>query len=348
MSLSKGIWSTFNRRSPSLALRNKKLQKALLSPNLPEGPFSLKKRSSKIRYISPTGMDEIYPLAYQFLEKQSADVYKKIENMEKKCNVEQSDELKRTLTKLQVEAEENNPEVVYNAMFGSNLVDRTQPVYRHYLEQKWKDYGRMLIMQRLESLAVIPDTLPTLEPQVEVKMKFPCNNVERWIEPGDILSSNVTSRPPMLEVIEFEECKRGLYTVLVVDPDSPDVENDSYSTTLHWGLKNVELSNQDGIIDARKLVKNPDCEFASYLAPTPEKNTGKHRFSVWIFRQKKEIDGFREPVGRERFDIRKFTADNELHAVGAHVWRSIWDRNVNNVRKMYGMGEGRVFAREKV
>ena len=45
-------------------------------------------------------------------------------------------------------------------------------------------------MQRLEQLHVIPDTLPTLVPEADVKVKF-SHNVEHefrdWIAPGSIL-----------------------------------------------------------------------------------------------------------------------------------------------------------------
>ncbi|GME97739.1 unnamed protein product [Ambrosiozyma monospora] len=279
-SVSKGIWSNFAKRSPSLAVKNKALQKALLSPSLPNGPVSLKQRSSKMRYNSPIGLDEIYPLAYQLLEKQSESIYKEVEQIEKQISEskdqEQLQQLHKQQEELLVQAELNNPEVIYNANYHTKSLDRTQPVYRHFLSEKWKSYSRMLTMQRLETLAVIPDSLPTLDPQVEVNLKFPHNNVERVIEPGTVLSSNVTQKPPSLEIVEFKESVNDKYTVLVIDLDTPDVENDSFKTTLQWGLKDVVLSNTDPIIDAKKLIKNPEWEFVEYLPPTPEKNTEIH------------------------------------------------------------------------
>ena len=339
-SLAKGIWSNFSKRSPSLAIKNKKLQEALLSPNLPHGPISLKKGSSKRRYNSPVSMEEIYPLAYKVLEEESAKVYKKIEQIEVRIAGAKSNSdkkgLKQKRNDLLVEAEKSNPEVVYRSLFASNSVDRTQPVYRHFLEEKWKAYSRMLTMQRLETLGVIPDTMPTLEPEVEVKVMFPCNSLFRTIEPGTILSSNVTFRPPSFEIIEFKESKNDLYTVLVVDLDVPDVENDSYKTELLWALKDVPASNEDPIIDAKKLISHSECELVSYLPSVPEKNTGNHRIAAWIFRQAdgKKLTAADKAPERERFDIRKFSKDNNLKAIGAHVWRSTWDRNTENVRKM--------------
>lgn len=348
--VSKGIWSNLTARSKTLAVNNPALQKALLSPTLPNGPVSLKAKSSKRKYNSPIGLDKIYPLAYQLLEKKGEETYKKIAQME--TNIAESKDASKIKQSQQekldllVEAEKENPEVIYNALFRSKSVDRSQPVYRHYLKEDWKAYKRMLTMQRLETLAVIPDTLPTLEPEVDVQLKFPHNNVDAWIEPGSILSSNVTCKPPIFEIVEFKESVKDLYTVLIVNPDTPDVENDGFSTTLHWGLKDVELSNTDSIIDIKKLDQHPKYSLIDYLPPVPEKNLGKQRFAVWVFRQSDKLDAALSQVTRDNFDIRKFAQDNKLAPIGAHVWRSTWDLNSENVRKMYGLPAGRIFSRD--
>lgn len=350
--VSRGIWSNLSNRSKTLTVKNSALQSALLSPNLPKGPVSLKAKASKRKYNSPIGLDNIYPLAYQLLEKESEKIYQKIESIENQIN-ESKDEIKINQLKqekldLLVQAEKENPEVIYNSTFFLNSVDRSQPVYRHYLKEQWKSYKRMLTMQRLETLGVIPDTLPTLEPEVDVQLKFAHNNVDTWVEPGSILSSNVTSKPPSLEIIEFKESTKDLYTVLIVNPDTPDVENDTYSTTLHWGLKDVELSNNDSIIDIKKLDAHPEYSLIDYLPPVPEKNLGNQRFAVWVFRQNEELNDALSKVTRENFDLRKFAQDNKLTAIGAHVWRSAWDLNTENVRKEYGLPAGRIFARDRV
>lgn len=347
--VSRGIWSKFTNRSTSLSVKNPALQSGLLSPNLPKGPASLKAKSSKLKYNSPIGLDKIYPLAYQFLESKSEEIYNKIAAIEKQIenSKDQAElsKLKNERTQLLIEAEYDNPEVVYNSLYALKSVDRTQPVYRYYMEKNWKSYKRMLIMERLETLSIIPDTLPTLEPEVDVQLKFPHNNVDTWIEPGTILSSNVTSKPPAFEIIEFKESVNDLYTILIVNPDTPDVENDSYTTTLHYALKDIQLSNNDSIVDVKKLDQNPDSILIDYLPPVPEKNLGKQRFAVWVFRQ----DGKLSPdtLQRENFDIRKFVSENKVSPVGAHVWRSTWDLNTEKVRKLYGLPEGRIFSRDR-
>jgi large subunit ribosomal protein L35 len=350
--VSRGIWSNLSNRSKTLSIKNPALQNALLSPNLPKGPISLKAKANKLKYNSPIGLNKIYPLAYQLLEKESEKIYNKIEQIEKQINesndVIKTEELYKQKLDLLVKAELENPEVVYNSTYSLNSVDRTQPVYRYYLKEQWKSYKRMLTMQRLETLTIIPDTLPTLEPEVDVRLKFPHNNIESWIEPGSILSSNVTSKPPSFEIIEFKESIKDLYTVLIVNPDTPDVENDTYSTTLHWGLKDVELSNTDSIIDIKKLNEHPEYSLIDYLPPVPEKNLGNQRFAVWVFRQNEKLDNALLNITRENFDIRKFVEDNKLTPIGAHVWRSSWDLNTENVRKTYGLPAGRIFSRDRI
>lgn len=350
--VSRGIWSNLSTRSPSLTIKNPNLRNAVLSPNLPKGPVSLKALAHKRRYVSPQGLDNIYPIAYQILEAKSEEVYGKVKELEESIKNESDAsrviELKDSKEELLIKAEVENPEVVYNSLFALNSVDRTQPVYRHYLQKNWKSYKRMLTMQRLETLAIIPDTLPTLDPQVDVKMKFPHNNVDTWVEPGVTLSSLVTSKPPIFEIIEFKESIDDLYTILIVNPDTPDIENDTYTTTLHYGLKNVMLSNTDSVIDIKKLDQNPDYLMCEYLPPTPEKNLGKQRFAVWVFRQSKELTKNLVNLERENFNIREFVDQHELTPVGAHVWRSVWDLNVDNIRQMYGLPKGRIFSRERI
>lgn len=340
MSVSRGIWSNFSNRATSLGVKGNAVRTAILSPSLPaNGPATLRAKTNKMQYKSPIALDKIYPMAYEALEKESEAIYEKIAQNKDSLSPEELEQLK-------TQAELNNPEVIFNSMFATNSLDRTQPVYRHLLKEKWESRDKMITMQRLESLHVIPDTLSTLDPQVDVKLRFSHNNISSWIEPGTILSSNVSSRPPELEIVEFKESTNDLYTVLIVNPDTPDVENDSYSTTLQWGLKNVKLTNADSILDAKKLDANPEYEFMSYSPSVPEKNTGNQRYAVWVFRQTGELKT--TPSSRDQFNIRSFVEENSLEAVGAHIWRSTWDLNTENVRKMYGLPRGRIFARERV
>lgn len=185
-----------------------------------------------------------------------------------------------------------------------------------------------------------------------MNVKFPFSTgVNKWIEPGEFLSSNVTSMCPVLKVQEYDhvDVERQLYTILVVNPDVPDLNNDSFKTALCYGLANIKLNYNDNLIDPRKF--NSSNIFADYLPPVPEKNAGKQRFVVWVFRQPLSEDSqnslgvVQEDINRDEFDIRQFTKEHHLDPIGAHIWRSEWDANVAVVREKYGLPPGRVFSR---
>lgn len=132
----------------------------------------------------------------------------------------------------------------------------------------------------------------------------------------------------------------------MVNPDTPDLEKNSFSTTLHYALANVLLNNIDNTIDVSKLLNKGDkIVLKDYLPLTPEKNTPAQRACLWVFRQKNELQP--TEITRENFDIRSFVESNNLLPIGAHVWRQQFDRSVNEIREKYGLDKGRVFYKER-
>ncbi|CCH58117.1 hypothetical protein TBLA_0A03170 [Henningerozyma blattae CBS 6284] len=347
-----GVWSNFNSvRSTSLSIPFKPTKDYILNKTAGSKPPSLKKLSNKIKYQSPEGLDEIFKLSYNYLENNAKKIYDKLES---------TSDLK-TRENLLIQAEINNPEVQYNFQYSNklennpNLIDYEQPIYRYLGKKHWESYSQMLLMQRLETLHVIPDTMPTLDPKAEVNVRFPFSTgLNLWIEPGDTLSSNTTSMEPSIKIQEYDliDTTKQLYTILIVNPDNVDIENDSYYTSLNYALTNIKLSYNDNIVDARKFTNLKQNLLVDYQPPVPEKNAGQQRFSTWVFRQKdimnnENILSKYANKFKSNFNIRKFAEYNNLEAIGAHVWRSEWDSNVANVRNIYGMPQGRVFTRER-
>lgn len=336
------VWADFSKRSASLAIASNSAKKYILEGKADQGPPSIKRRFNREKYNSPELIDEVFKLSYDFLEKRAEDKYKLAE--------QEQDQQKRF--ELEVQAELNNPAVQYNFQYhdklenDSNVIDYNVPVYRHLGLKHWESYGQMLLMQRLETLSVIPDTLATLVPKAEVNIHFPFSTgVKKWIEPGAILSSNVTSMVPAIKVQEYEhgiDFENQKYTVLIVNPDVPDLASDSFKTSLAFGVSNVKIDYNNNLIDPRAYQS--DQIIANYLPPVPEKNSGKQRFCVWVFRQEGDFEKI-GGVERDGFDIRAFVEENKLTPVGAHIWRSQWDSNVTKVREMYSLPEGRVFHR---
>lgn len=316
-----------------------KYRSSLLNGVSKEGPPSLSSKKFKLRYNSPSGLQDAFDVSYAYLRDKSQELYNKIES---------SNENK---TQLEIEAQINNPEVRFNFAYNDKLendpqyIDYEQPVYRELLKQDWESKDQMLLMQRLEQLHAIPDTLPTFEPKVPVSLKFLNHTtVNRWIEPGTVLSSNVTAYPPSIKIQELEQVdtKTQLYTVLIVNPDVADIANNTYKTQISWGLSNVKLEYNDNFITPRRLLEDDGSinELIDYLPPVPEKNLPTQRFVVWVFRQPAPIN---VKLTERDFNIREFVKVNSLNAVGAHMWRSTWDLNVSKVRELYGLPKGTVF-----
>lgn len=337
------VWSNFGGTRPhSLSIPSSQIKKSVLEGTPVAGPPSIKRRFNKVKYNSPEKIDETFKLCYDFIESRAAQVYEKASHTQTMQEKEQ----------LLAQAELHNPEVQYNFQYHEKVdndprvIDYEQPVYRLLGKQHWESYGQMLLMQRLETLAVIPDTLPTLVPRTDVHLKFPFSTgVNKWIEPGEVLSSNVTSLPPIFKIQEYELVDPATqYTILVVNPDEPDLVNDTYKTTLCYGLTNIQVSYNDNVVDPRKY--DDSNKIADYLPPVPEKNAGTQRYAVWVFRQRKSLQI--SNISRNDFDIRSFVKSAELIPVGAHVWRSKWDSHVSQVRAKYGLSEGRVFSRTRV
>lgn len=340
------IWSDFSKRSNSFGINHALVKKNILegSSAVKGGPVTIGRRSNRLKYESPGHIDEAFSIGYKYLEDHAAKLYER----------SQSEGLDRAeVDRLLAKAELDNPEVQYNFQFhekienNPSVIDYSQPVYRHLGKKHWESYSQMLLMQRLESLQVIPDTMPTLDPRAEINIKFPYSTgVNKWVEPGEFLSSNVTSMPPIVKIQEYDlvDPEKQLYSIVIVNPDEPDLQNDSFKTTLSYALVNIKVDYNDNVVDARKF--SDENIIADYIPPAVEKNANTQRYAVWVFRQNGPIGKSEcSSIDRQDFDIRAFSDKHGLDAVGAQVWRSKWDLNVEKVRELYGLPKGRVFSR---
>lgn len=341
-------------------------------------PVSIKKPINRYRYQSPQGIHKTFQMAYDFLEARADKNYNKLlqynvkhNNFPKEsiANGKENEfiidsktgklrNLSPTEIDLLIKAEINNPEVQYNFQFSNKIdndpkcIDYNQPLYRHLAKREWESHDLMLLMQRLETMQVIPDTLPTLVPRARLMVKFPYSSTKskNWIVPGEFINTKVTSMEPIFKIQDFDmiDVNKNKYCVLVIDPDVPDLSTDSYMTQLCYGLFNLTIEDyNDNVFNRRKFSQ--DQIILDYIPPVPEKNSGNHRIVTWLFRQKDFIETLKEgTVRRDKFDIRDFVEQNKILPIGAHMFRSKWDVNVADVRKDYGLPQGRIFTRTRV
>jgi len=123
-----------------------------------------------------------------------------------------------------------------------------KPIYLNLLNKKWRQRNRPILMQRLETMHVIPDVLPTIDPIVDVQVHFK----GRKVQPGLLLDSLMVEEFPTVRVIPFKN-EEILCTIAVVDPgitiaflcitratqanhppDVPDPKKHGFRYRCHW------------------------------------------------------------------------------------------------------------------
>ena len=124
----------------------------------------------------------------------------------------------------------NDPETRWRFQKGD--IDLRNCTHQYLYKKNWTDsvyYGK--ILQRLITMKIIPDSLPSLNPKVEFRLRFkerknptPSRVAFRpytWrdTEPGEKLPSKTLEKPPRMEIIphyrEWWESRK--YAVVMVD-----------------------------------------------------------------------------------------------------------------------------------
>ncbi|KAI0005281.1 phosphatidylethanolamine-binding protein [Russula compacta] len=252
---------------------------------------------------------------------------------------EGTEDAKKRLDVLEIMAQVNLPEVRWKAANG--MADMSQKVYRHLIEQRWRKEGALdLLMERLYQMHVIPDILPGLQPTVDLRAVFPeappKNPVLRArakrktapVEAGVFLVNEQTRRPPKLYTTVFHPEPR-LYTLLMVDPDVPDEENQTFKIFLHWLQPNITLS-------ATSAGLLPSAVHTPYLPPHPARGTPYHRYVLLLLPHEDPTVRLSLPPGpleRDAFDVRSFVQEHALRTDGggAFMWRAVWDEESSTI-----------------
>ncbi|KAF4605629.1 hypothetical protein EYR40_004416 [Pleurotus pulmonarius] len=253
-------------------------------------------------------------------------------------NDERLEKMRKKLNILEVQSRANLPEVRWK--FVNAMGDMSQPVYRHLAEQRWRKDGDLdLLMERIHQMNVVPDVLPDLHPSVDIRITVPSTlkqlregqKVHAPVEPGAfVFPRQTTKRPNVFTTVFHPETK--LYTLLMVDPDVPHVETQSFTTYLHWLQPNISLS---ATTQSRLLDLNTH---TPYIPPHPQRGTPYHRYVLLLLPQSDPTKPLEIPIvadsDRLGFDTRSFLQQWGLDGVkggGAHMFRQVWDADVSKI-----------------
>lgn len=210
------------------------------------------------------------------------------------------------------------------------------PIYRHLADKKWREYQRLIIIQRITQMKVIPDVLPSCDPVVDVKVYL--NG--KAISPGAFVDSRLSMNAPKLNVQSFEAGQK-LVTIAVVNPDIPNIETNGFDYQCHYLAANVPISPTDTRIDLANLPETAEL-LLPWLPPAAQKGSPYHRLSFFIMEQKNNqplnVAAMKEKgIESHGFRLRTFQSQHQLKPIGAALFRTQWDESTDEVMKKLGM-----------
>ncbi|KAI1390998.1 PEBP-like protein [Hypoxylon trugodes] len=211
-----------------------------------------------------------------------------------------------------------------------------KPIYRFYVERKWRGLPYRMIMQRIQQLHIVPDVLPKFEPVADVELYF--RRIK--VTPGDILDSRITEVPPRLRVQVFNPGER-LVSVVVMDSDVPNPETDSFDRRCHYLAANIPISPNQTSLPLGQADK--DSQLAvRWLPAFSQKGAPYHRLSVFVLEQKPgeklDIAKLRELYSsRDGFSLKSYRDKFGLTPVGFNIFRTVWDEGTAGVMERAGV-----------
>lgn len=223
--------------------------------------------------------------------------------------------------------------------------DMNRPIYRYLADRKWREYKRLVMMQRITQMNVVPDVLPHLDPTAAVDLAFGRRNVQ----PGEFVDSRVSEIPPKLNIQVFDKGERPV-TIMVLDSDVPNVEEDRFDYRCHFLATNIPLSPTITSIPFRHLSAETQIVLP-WLPPHAQKGSPYHRLSIFVLQQTEgktlDIEAMRRKEQRHGFNIRSFNDRHQMKAIGVHLFRNTWDEGTAGVMTRAGLGGADVELKRK-
>ena len=223
----------------------------------------------------------------------------------------------------------------------------TRPIYRFLADRQWRQQRRLILMQRINQMHVVPDAIPYIDPTAEVELAFG----RRKVQPGDFVDSQLSEAPPRLDVQVFDKGER-LISIIVVDLDVPNVETDSFDSRCHFLAVNIPVSPVSSSVSLSGLSEGTQI-IRPWLPPHAQKGSPYHRLAVLIYEQnsgkKWEVDEIEKLAtrGNSKFKLRSFTRNYQDQPIGVQLFRTIWDENTAAVMQRAGIEGANIELKRK-
>ncbi|KAF2122978.1 phosphatidylethanolamine-binding protein [Lophiotrema nucula] len=251
--------------------------------------------------------------------------------------------MRNYINELVILADINDP--IVKKKFEDGQGDLNKPIYRHLADNKWRQYKRLILEQRLTQMSIVPDLLPNIDPIVDIDLGFS----RQKIEPGEFVDSAVSEQPPRLRVQSFEQGEK-LVTVVVVDADVPVPEKDGFNYRCHFVASNVTISPTQTSIAFNRLAEDdkkatdPSAKKIAlpWLPPWANRGAPYHRLAIFVLEQQSGKALSVENIvktKRDGFILRSFIDKHKLKTIGATVFRTKWDESMAGVMRRNGLAD---------
>ncbi|KAL9596384.1 MAG: hypothetical protein Q9219_005819 [cf. Caloplaca sp. 3 TL-2023] len=253
--------------------------------------------------------------------------------------------MQKYLEELKILADINDP--IIKKRFEDGLGDLHRPIYRFLADREWRDQRRLMLMQRMNQMHVVPDLIPNLDPTAEVNVAFG----RRKVQPGDFVDSQTSETAPRLHVQVFNKGER-FVSVIVIDPDVPNIEMDSFDSRCHFLAVNIPISPVSTSISLPALSRGTQV-IRPWLPPHAQKGSPYHRLVSLVYEQK---DGHKlqaDEIGKlstkiqDVFRLRSFTHNFQHQPIGVHLFRTVWDDNMADVMQRAGIEGANIELKRK-
>ncbi|KAL8692767.1 MAG: hypothetical protein Q9218_002274 [Villophora microphyllina] len=252
--------------------------------------------------------------------------------------------MQKYLERLKILADINDP--VIKKRYEDGDGDMNRPIYRYLADRQWRQQRRLIMMQRINQMHVVPDVLSTLDPTAEVRMTFG----RRTVQPGEFVNSRLSEEPPRLNIQVFDKGERHV-SIVIADPDVPNVETDDFDSRCHFLAVNVPVSPTSTSVPLFKPPEDAQI-LRDWLPPHAQKGSPYHRLIVLVLEQKngkisetKELENIVRRIGD--FSIRSLMGRLQSKAIGAHLFRTIWDDATAEVMQRAGIEGANIELKRK-
>ncbi|KAF9387885.1 hypothetical protein CPB97_001871 [Podila verticillata] len=307
-------------------------------------------RNAEATYKAPAlGVNKTYDEALKIIAEDKVKRLAEIKSMEAKLaqlvkaapsatNDASIATLKENIFKQEAYSEINDPEIQWR--FNNGKIDMSKAVFRYMKSKQFTRETLPVIQQRITQMFVTPDLLPAFTPSLNVQLDFGAGSSPKlpagtpaganYFETGSFLLPGKTTKEPKINVESFHP-EQKYYTVALVDPDMPDVGNESFKQQLHWLITNVPLS----AVQTEVSTDNANVVLP-YLPPHPPKGTQYHRYTLLLAEQpnggQDKVEVQAEDVSRES-TLRDLCSQYKLNVKGLTFFRQVWDKDVSRIYK---------------